>query len=304
MTASRFSTFLLVLLVGGARVVSGIIGGYIADPTRYPYITGLINTRAVLGERRMGAGTLIAPDVVLAEASRVDSYDDAVLSIRAWVNRTSIKKSGYEYERNVRLWFQHPDYNNETLDNNIALFFLDEPVTGVPLVKLNRKRSIPQTGQSYTDLGFGLTNDKPEEYPENLMEVTVEAVPFDLCYKASFPPAVIEEHVFCAGSERRGHCWDDGGPLLDISDRGSAKDDVQVGVISYATLSTESLGTDNERCLMAGYPSGFVRVSHYTKWIDSSIRKYSKYSKSNRRKKAFKDSKKDGKKGGTRNRQI
>lgn len=281
-------------MVGGARVVSGIIGGSVADPTRYPYFAGLVLTYSQYGEYTfMTGGTLIAPDVVLANAAYLDDYgDDVLLSIKARVNATSNKKSEYEYERNVLRWIQHPDYKDDPMNNDIALLFLDEPVTQVPLVKLNRKSSIPKTGHSYTELGFGVTNEDtdPDTRADKLMEVTVDTVPFDDCYDASYPPAIIEDHAFCAGSELRGHCWGDGGgPLLHLSDGASAHadKDVQVGVISYNSLLTESIGTGDERCMTPGYPGGFMKVAHFTEWIESSIRKHSQY---RRNKKSRKDS--------------
>ncbi|KAI2512150.1 serine-type endopeptidase [Fragilaria crotonensis] len=288
----RLQTISLTLLIlGGARVVSAIIGGSIADPTRYPYFARVNITRSDPAVKS-GGGTLIAPDVVLTSAAR------------------------YEYERTVRFWLLHPDYDDVTVDNDVALLFLDVPVMDVPLVKLNRNMEIPETGQSFTELGFGVTSDIPEKYPENLMEVAVDTVPFDECQIASSPPPVVEGHVFCAGitsssvSERHGHCWGDyGGPLLDLSKGGShhADKDVQVGVISYATIETSLIGTDKEQCQTAGYPGGFTKVATYTDWIESSVRTYSKYSKGKRSKKSHTDSRKDndnrsksGKKGKTR----
>lgn len=314
MTLSRFQTIsLALLLLGGARVVSAIIGGSVADPTRYPYFTRFNITRSdpFVGS---GGGTLIAPDVVLTSAARVVDRDGStVLSIQIWVNKTSRKRSGYEYERTARFWLLHPDYDDVTMDNDVALLFLDVPVMDVPLVKLNRNMEIPETGQSFTELGFGVTSDIPEKYPENLMEVTVDTVPFDVCQIASSPPPVVEGHVFCAGitsssvSERHGHCWGDyGGPLLDLSKGGShhADKDVQVGVISFASVETSLVGTDAEQCQTAGYPGGFTKVATYTEWIDLSVRMYSMYTKSQGSKKSQSGSRKGSMKGRTRNRQI
>ena len=313
MSYSRFRTISFVLLVGGARVVSGIIGGSIADPTRYPYFTRFSITRSDPIVRTAG-GTLIAPDVVLTSGARVVDRDgSAVLSIQVWVNKTSIKESGYEYERTARFWLIHPDYDDETLDNDVALLFLDEPVLDVPLVKLNRNMAMYETGQSFTELGFGVTSDIPEKYPDKLMEVTVDTVPFDDCQIASSPPPIVEGNVFCAGStsssvsERHGHCWGDyGGPFLDLSKGRShhADKDVQVGIISYTSLETALIGTDEEQCLTAGYPGGFNKVATYAEWIDESVRMYSKYSKSKGSKKSHRDGKKGSMKGRTRNRLI
>lgn len=74
----------LVLLLGGVRVVSGIIGGSVADPTRYPYFTRLEVVRSK-SETKSPGGTLIAPDVVLTYAYRLAEYDDGdkVVKIKA-----------------------------------------------------------------------------------------------------------------------------------------------------------------------------------------------------------------------------
>ena len=303
-------------------MVSGIVGGSVADPTRYPYSCGFLTTYAVAGESTsIRGGTLIAPDVVLTDAGQItpDNDGNAVLSIKVLVNKTSVEKSGYEYERNARFWLPHPDADYEIIDNYIGLIFLDEPVIGVPLVKLNRKASTPRTGQSFTAIGLGLINDVPKVFPENLMQVGgVDAVPWDVCTKAASPSPVDEDLGFCAGGERRGPCWSEGGaPLLDLSDKGSTHPDkdVQVGIYVAGTLATDTIGTATEQCMMPGYPAYFARVSHYAKWIDSSVRMHSQYSKKGS-KKSHKDSikdrdkdnlkggKKGGKKGSIRNRGI
>ena len=303
-------------------MVSGIVGGSVADPTRYPYFCGHVTTREVVGESAtIRGGTLIAPDVVLTDAGRItpDFDGNAVLSIKVWVNKTSVEKSGYEYERNARFWLPHPDADYDIVDNYIGLIFLDEPVIGVPLVKLNRKTSIPKTGQSFTAIGLGLTNDVPEVFPENLMQVGgVDAVPWDVCTKAMEPGVFVEDLGFCAGGERRGPCWYDGGaPLLDLTDKRSAHPDkdVQVGIYVSGSLPTDTLGSDNEQCMLRGYPAYFARVSHYAKWIDSSVRMHSQYSTKGSKKGSKKshkdifddrdkDNLKGGKKGGIRNRHI
>lgn len=313
----RFQTISLALLVlGGARVVSGIIGGSVADPTRYPYFT-MVNVSRSDPIVKSGGGTLIAPDVVLTNGRRVMDWEDStVLSVQVWVNKTSIKESGYEYERTARFWVLHPDYDDDTQDNDVALIFLDEPVLDVPLVKITRDTAVPETGESFTELGFGVTSDIPEKYPEKLMEVTVETVSFDECEVASTPPPIVEGHVFCAGrpsssvSDRHGHCWGDyGGPLLDLAKGGSdhADKDVQVGIISYYSLPLELLDAGEEQCLLEGYPGGFTKLATYSEWIKSTVRMYSKYSKGKRSKKSHTDSRKDndnrsksGKKGKTR----
>lgn len=309
-TTSRIQIIsLALLLLGGVRVVSGIIGGSVADPTNYPYFTRLEVVRSK-SETKSPGGTLIAPDVVLTYAYRFAEYGDGdkVVKIKAWVNKSSIEASEYEYERSVGFWLVHPDFTADSFDNDIALVFLDEPVMDVPLVKINRDTAIPEVGQSFTEIGFGITNDQPWDWPKKLMEVTVDTVSFENCQEASDPTPIFEDHQFCAGSERQGHCFgDSGGPLLHLSHgthHAAPDKDVQVGIILYNTIETALMDTDDEQCLMPGYPGGFTKVAPYAEWIDSSIRMYSRYSKGKRSKKSHTDSRKGSMKGRTRNRQL
>jgi secreted trypsin-like serine protease len=266
-------------------MVSGIFGGSVADPTRYPYYTR-VNVTYFLSGEKVFAGTLIAPDVVLTSAPPPhfsDSIDDVIVELMAWVNRTSIVETGYEHERKVRFWLPHPKFNEDALDNDIALVFLDEPVMGVPMPKLNRDKAIPLTDQTLTELGMGVIEDRPGKiliYPDTLMEVDLDVTSFEACEKASTPPPIVEAHVFCAGGDRKGSCWDDfGNPLLDLSEAGNAHPDkdILVGVSSYVTIRASYDDPEPElECAAAGYPSGFTRVAFYSDWIESNVRKYSR----------------------------
>lgn len=287
---------LLVLLVGGVRLVSGIMGGSVADADRFPYFTRLNITTSASREGTI-AGTLIAPDVVLTHAFGMTydlSGDDVIVGIKVWVNKTTREKSPYEYERIARSWLLHPDWDAEFLNNDIALVFLDEPVMDVPLVKLNRKASIPETGQTLTEIGLGVTTVKPAPvYSEKLREVAIEAVSSEECEKAADPaPEMDMNNKLCAGRDYKGGCnGDGGGPLLLLSKSGSARadKDIQVGIDSFMTLPNEMLDEENPECNLPGYPGGFTRVAAYAEWIDSSVRKYSKVKRS---KKAMRDTRK------------
>ncbi len=84
--------------MGGVRVVSGIIGGSVADPTRYPYFTRLEVVRSK-SETKSPGGTLIAPDVVLTYAYRLADYDDGdkVILVCMYGIAPAIEKLSYLY---------------------------------------------------------------------------------------------------------------------------------------------------------------------------------------------------------------
>ena len=275
------------------------MGGSAADADRFPYHTRLNVTATVYGEFSV-SGTLIAPDVVLTDAYSVAdglsvSGDDVVLGIKAWVNTTTKEKSPYEYERSARFWLVHPDYDAESVAvNNIALVFLDEPVMDVPLPKLNKKASIPETGQTLTEIGLGVTKVVPARiFPERLQEVSLNIVFSEACEEATDPlPEMNMNTLFCAGGDHKGGCHgDNGGPLLLLSEGGSTHGDkdVVVGLYTYMTVPDKLLDEEYSDCNLPGYPSGFTRVSVYAEWIHSNVRKYSRVKQS---KKAQKGSKK------------
>ena len=88
--------------------------------------------------------------------------------------------------------------------------------------------------------------------------------------------------------------------MLNLSGGRSARadKDVLVGIIAGGTVETSTIGTGDERCQMPGYPGVLTKVSFYADWIDSNVRKHSRYHKS---KKSHKHSRKGNRLGGTRN---
>ncbi|KAI2504492.1 trypsin-like serine protease [Fragilaria crotonensis] len=223
-----------------------IVGGTVADPTRYPYYTYLVVSYASGGIAC--GGTLIAPDVVLTAAHCVyEREGNSVLKISAWVSRTSgPSRQSTGYQRTASFHVMHASYDRaiSIAKNDIALVFLDEPVTGVPLVKINRDASIP-TGQYLTAIGLGATGSSAPDY---LMQVSTPVFSDADCVRVFGKTVVSESFTFCAGGEGKGICYgDSGGPLLR---RGASADaDTQIGITSFVA----------NNCGSNGVPDGFTR---------------------------------------------
>jgi secreted trypsin-like serine protease len=253
---------------------SRIVGGTIANPSRYPFYT-LVKLYSSYGYAGFCGGSLIASDVVLTAAHCVTDDFDPPTSAELWVNSSSVKYSEYEYFRKATRWVVHPDYNPRTYINDIALIFLDAPVVGVPLVLMNRNASFPgnNTRDLLTAIGLGETQENATNsyddpiLPDNLMQVSVNSTPMFACWKA-YGTAAIKESAICASEEGAGGgCYgDSGGPLLIPSS--SASKNVQVGI-----TSTKARGVFN--CVAANLPQAYTRVSYYAKWVDARICKFS-----------------------------
>ena len=244
-----------------------IIGGKVADSTRFPYYT-YVRITSTEGDTSCG-GSLIAPDVVMTAAHCiVPEYDyDTVNAVDVWVNSTDLAYTKYQYYRAATRWVAHPAFELERVMNDIGLIFLDAPVKGVPFVKINRNASIPDSTNSsvLTAIGLGAI-DAPAQYPKFLMQVGIYPVSLPSCIKTYGSWKVGDSNLCAGGGGKKGTCYgDSGGPLL--SRKASAQYDVQMGITSWG---------EDYRCVSEGSPSVFTRVSSHAEWIDAQICKYGK----------------------------
>ena len=297
MTRSFFTTFCLALFLGvqlalgssstgratpesqNRNLATRIVGGTKANPKRFPYYTQVRLYTLEHPKGRFCGGTLIAGDAVLTAAHCLgsDDYYDNVTAIDVWVNSTTTAFSEYEYYRAAIQVVVHPLYKparysafSTIVPNDIGLIFLDEPVTGVPLVKLNRNPSVPVSTAYLKVIGLGATSfnfsaDISEVYPKELMQTSIKVNSMLSCKKV-YGSTIIGNASICAGGGGvRGLCdGDPGGPLLLT--KGSPQSDVMVGIASATFCPKEN-----------GYPDVFAKVSYYAKWIDEQICAYSMY---------------------------
>lgn len=287
MTRTYFTAFCLVLLLGvhlafgtlsGAtpalqnrNLGSRVVGGTKASQKRFPYYTYIV-IGAADGNKKCG-GSLIARDVVLTAAHCLVAEYSNITDVDVWVNSSTAKYSEYEYYRTARRLVVHRLYKPSTLRNDIGLIFLDKPVKGVPLVKMNRNASFPGSVNppSLNAIGLGATgyNESTWSYtfPQVLMQTSLKSLSMLACKKV-YGSSKTGESTICAGGDGvKGVCFgDSGGPLL--VKKSSASNDVQVGITSNGPGGS---------CVALGEPDIYTRVSYYAKWVDTQRCKYSKY---------------------------
>lgn len=198
-------------------------------------------------------GTLIRPHLVLTAGHCADNFEDE--SIRVGRNR---RNAGIRIQ--VKESTVHPNLNEKTFENDIAIVKLSCSIRNATLQVLNLDDTKPADGDTVVTIGFG---DIREGGPSSvvLLKTQVNVVPQKLCkqrYNGIYN--IYKKEMICAGAKGGGRdsCQgDSGGPLYGPDGR-------QVGIVSFGV-----------GCGMPKYPGVYTRISHYKEFINDMIQEYS-----------------------------
>lgn len=187
------------------------------------------------------SATLVHKDVALT-AAHCSQQKTAKVGIRNKNDRDGTNAA--RIEQMVR----HPDFDDNTLDYDVALVKLSGWFQDNQVIRLNRSNSAPAEGDGLTMLGFGGQSN-------SLQQGTAQFVSPDECHNAwnDFGYEVREDIVLCAyGSNGVNPCHgDSGGPLMDAG--------IQVGIISAGSGCNGRL------------PTTYSRISAVADWIEDQI---------------------------------
>ncbi|XP_075767927.1 duodenase-1-like [Pelodiscus sinensis] len=242
---------LLLLLLSTAFLPlrsSRVIGGKEASPASRPYMAYV-----QIGSAGSCGGILIREDVVLTAAHCSCNLGNFFV----YLGVHDFMKPGQDWQRiQVRRWVQHPDFNNENLDNDIMLLKmrhsaeLNEWVGTIPLPEAD----VPVVpGSKCSVAGWGRTgaNTRTDVLQEAEQEVVSDNVCKDRYWH--YDPSL----MLCAGSplvKKAAFEGDSGGPLVC--------DGVVQGIVSN--------GDPDGRP-----PSIYTRISKFIPWINATLEKLS-----------------------------
>lgn len=189
-------------------------------------------------------GTLIGPDIVLG-AAHCGNFNGEIVNIGGGTSRRIVQQQN------------HPNYNDDTRNNDFALYRLASlvgiPNTGTSVV-VNTAGSIPSAGTDLTTMGFGLTSEDGQDSNVLLM-VEVPFVTNAQCLDA-YGNEFVPSTMLCAGEGGKDSCHGDSGGPIVIEKNGN--NHVLVGVVSWG-----------EGCADPDFPGVYARVSSAVGWIES-----------------------------------
>jgi secreted trypsin-like serine protease len=234
------------------KIDGRIIGGIPAKDTEFPHVVSIWTTTP-LGRYFCG-GAVIDRQWILTAGHCVQ--DAVSFSIQLG----SINLSGTDPQRvtvTATSSIVHPDFDEETLVNNIGLINLPEALKYTDYINVIAlpTEALPDNTVS-TAIGWGQVNDDESGPVNTLQKVEVVTLSNEHC-KYTYGSQITDNMVCALGAYNEGICIGDiGTPLI----QGEGEDSVHIGIASFLSSNgCESID-----------PSGFTRTFEYLDWIKNA----------------------------------
>ena len=234
-----------------------VINGVEVDYKKYPYfgvlwIDGFPGCGASLIRRR-------TQNIVITAAHCVYQKRAARLQVGFYQPTRTTKK----YIYNVRKVIIHPNYNDNTFENDIALLFITAtpPAVVVPLRIPSKSVGLTFTipGTKTKVIGYGSTDPDYYDPSNKLLLGDVPIISKNSSANNQYNPSEITNGMILASkffpdsSQNVDSCsGDSGGPLLYVYNGVT----YLVGLVSWGN-----------GCAISGYPGVYTDINYYREWI-------------------------------------
>ena len=237
-----------------------IVGGVEATPNQWPWQVALFIDNAWFC-----GGALISENYVLTAAHCADGA--TYFDIMAGAHNVRESSEAHRVEITSFNGWTHPQWDPNTLSNDIALVELPEPIKFNDYIKPSCQPAASDSadvGELVTCTGWG----KPSDSAGGISPVLrmVEDLPIISNAECNAIYGIVGDGVVCIDTAGgKGTCsGDSGGPLnmkFDVVDKegNPGQKWKQVGVVSFGA----SAGCE------VGYPAGFTRNAYFMDWICS-----------------------------------
>ncbi|MEM9304306.1 MAG: serine protease, partial [Pseudomonadota bacterium] len=231
-----------------------IVGGGPASLGQQRWITSL----QYFGEHFCG-GALIAPDWVLTAAHCVIGESAGGSAFSVWVGGNDLRRESQGFRRDVAQIVMHPNYNDNTLRNDIALLRLSSSVPGeiapVTLATSAVMGGAAAPNQPATASGWGTLSEGGNS-PNVLHEVSLPVVSNATCNAPASYGGDVFQSMICAGLRAGGKdsCQGDSGGPLWVEANGI---EYSVGITSWG-----------EGCAQPDKYGVYTRTASFRSWVE------------------------------------
>ena len=247
-----------------------IINGKDSSTDDYPYIVSLLFCQTGSSTCNQCGGTIIESQFILTAAHCYDENEHKELYIKVMYDSKLDEQYyllGYDLSDPSEIWFQHPEYQEKRLLNDIAVLHIPKLTMIVQNTQTDSVIKIaeepPKIGQRLLVAGWGVTvyedNIKTGETTKSINTNTLQIaeIPRIPDYPCRNLMGITYGKQFCLGYPQGGTdacLGDSGGPAFDNNQK------ILYGIISYG------IG-----CARAYKPGVYTNVAFYRDWIDSVV---------------------------------
>ncbi|XP_045127267.1 transmembrane protease serine 11D-like isoform X2 [Portunus trituberculatus] len=241
---------------GVRNEITRIVGGVEATVNELPWQVALVPKSS---SKPFCGASIIASQWILTAAHCVNRYTanraNVVIGEHDWSITEDTPVTKIKAIKEVII---HDGYNDQTMNNDIALLKLETPIV-FPTNNKVAPICLPSAGNLFESVsaivsGWGTLTSGGSQ-PDILNHVTVQTMTNEECKNKNYSSDDITDNMICAGVSQGGKdsCQgDSGGPLVTDN----ATNSELIGIVSWGS-----------GCAAEGYPGVYTRVTNYLPWI-------------------------------------